>query len=271
MAGPCPDLYKLLFPFVMLSITATIFQNNEYKELHKTVFENLLLESLSYIHVLLSFTELDIIRMMARFQPHFPVLMSSNSSSTTSVEPEQQPQLPSYRDLTSCTWHMIASSSSMWQDRKHSLTINYSTPADGNDEFHDETTWYEDNSNKQTSTKGICSPLGTEPGFVYNWRGAGWLRWVTTKWEILGLGVWSSNFHDGAEVMEEVNEDGVVVLVTLVSKTMFSPQAISIFLQDRLAAVNEERVIKGILEALKSLGGQSLCNEVDKMVAIPRN
>ncbi|TAQ91218.1 hypothetical protein B7494_g443 [Chlorociboria aeruginascens] len=213
----------------------------------------------------------------SRFQPHRPSLLSSHdrsSSSSSFYQAEQQPPPPTTRDLIHAPWHMIASSSSLWQDRKHSLTIKYSTPGDGG-ELHDVTSWYADNSDKQTSTNGISRPLAVESGYVYQWRGAGWLRMFTTKWEIVGLGVLSSPFHaDGADKGEResnICDEGVVVLVTFVQKTIFSPQAISVFIQqESLDGEKEESVIKDVVAILRFLGMESLLNEIDKLKAIPR-
>jgi len=97
---------------------------------------------------------------------------------------------------------------------------------------------------------------------------------ITTRWEIIGLGVLSSLFHaNGADEGEgdKVNGDGAVVLVTLVQKTMFSPQAISVFTrQVRLDGAQEENVLKGVVASLRSLGVESLSAELDKLKAIPR-
>jgi hypothetical protein len=213
------------------------------------------------------------------FQPHPPLLLSPSSysfSTSSQIEQQQQSSLTT-RDIAGVTWHMIASSSSMWQDRKHSLTITYSPAADDTNarEFTDVTTWCADNSDKQSSTKGISSPLASESGNVYNWRGAGWLRMITTRWEIVGLGLLSPLLHaDGADEGEresKVSEDSVVVLVTFVQKTVFSPQALSVFIrQVRLDDAQEENVIKVVQTALRDLGVESLRAEVDKLKAIPK-
>jgi hypothetical protein len=156
----------------------------------------------------------------------------------------------------------------MWQDRKHSITIQYSAPADGADggAFNELTTWYAKESNKESSTKGYSWPLNAESRYTYNWRGAGWLRMISTRWEIVGLGILPGEGESG------VTEDSVVVLVTFVQKTLFSPQALSILIRkERLDDAQEEKVMNEVRALLRSLGENSLDAEVEKLTAIPRS
>ncbi|KAI5855029.1 hypothetical protein GGS23DRAFT_470595 [Durotheca rogersii] len=209
------------------------------------------------------------------FQAHAPFLLSPSSSFSGA---EQQPPPLTTRDLFGATWHMIASSSTMWQDRKSSITVTYSATADGADgrDFYDVAAWSADNSSKQHSTKGLSCPAAAYSGYVYAWRGTGWLRLITTRWEVVGLGVVSHRSEadgaDGADVEDDDRGDGAVVLVTFVQKTTFSPPALSVFIrQEHLNGTQEENVVKRVVAELKSQGMESLHAEVDKLRPVPWN
>jgi hypothetical protein len=170
---------------------------------------------------------------------------------------------------------MIASSSSMWQDHKHFITINYTTVADSNDAYklNDVAAWYTDNSANQTSTKGINSPIAGKSGYVYRWRGAGWLRLITTQWEIIGLGLMPSmpdiDGTNGGHRNSDGNKDDVVVLVTFVKKTIFSPAAVSVFIQqEQLDITRRDNIVKSVMVTLRALDVESLGAEIDKLKTI---
>lgn len=192
------------------------------------------------------------------FHARTPSLLPSPSRSQ-----EQPPPPPLIaQDLVGVTWNMIASSSSMWLDRKYSITINYS--ANDASKLTEVTAWYSDHSNQQSSTRGISSPLATGLGYVYDWRGAGWLRLITTRWEIIGLGELS--YPDG------VGESNAVAMVTFVQKTIFSPAALSVLILQSGGQVHDtqkENIVKAVVMALTALGAESLDGEIDKLKAIP--
>lgn len=89
---------------------------------------------------------------------------------------------------------------------------------------------------------------------------------ISTRWEIVGLCIL---LGDGES---RVTEDGVLVLVMFVQKTLFSPQALSILIRkERLDDAQEEKVMNEVRALLRSLGENSLDAEVEKLTAIPRS
>jgi hypothetical protein len=212
---------------------------------------------------------------VSTFQLRRPSLLQSLKSSE---DIEQLPLSPlNTQELVGATWHMIASSSSMWQDRKRSITTTYSFSADGvgTAKLEDIAAWQTYNSTKHSATKGISYPTTSGSGFVFDWRGTGWLRFITTRWEIVGLGVLTCPPHiDGAnhrQMGDESIGDGIKMLVTFVQKTVFSPQALSVFIQGgRLEDAQEQYLVKKAAEALRSLGVETIFTETDKIQRIPR-
>lgn len=160
----------------------------------------------------------------------------------------------------------------MWQDKKHSITITYTTEDSGDThKVHDLAGWQTGNSDSVSSTKGISTTLDTqETCRSYNWRGAGWLRMISTRWEIVGVGV--------AHVDTGVNEDGrngteenFAVLVTLVQKTLFSPQALSIYVKrEHFHTDSQEAIFATVKGTLQDLGCEALQLEIEKLRTIPQ-
>lgn len=167
---------------------------------------------------------------------------------------------------------MIASSSSMWQDKKHSITITYTVEDSGDaHKVHDLADWQTEKSDSVSSTRGLSTPSNAQGTCrIYNWRGAGWLRMISTRWEIVGVGV--------AHVDIGVDEDGWTgterdpdVLVTFVQKTLFSPQALSIYVKrEHFHTDRQEAILTTVKGVLQGLSCEALQAEIEKMRPIPQ-
>jgi hypothetical protein len=116
----------------------------------------------------------------------------------------------------------------------------------------DASSYYNDRSSTQNVSKGMSSPSTSEPG-VFHLRGAGWLRFMTAKWEIVGYGFLKSA--------------GTTVLVTMAQKTTLTPQSLSIYAKEKTGLSDEE--VKGIIEILKTLGNVLLNQELGKLQMLP--
>lgn len=184
--------------------------------------------------------------MSSAFQVRSPSILSQ----TSVTPPPTSDQLPTTAQLAG-QWFMVSSSSPFWASSKHSITTTYipSTQTQATSGvLEDLSSYLNDNSSTQSVTKGISSPSASEKG-VFHWRGASWLRFVTTKWEIVGYGA-----LDGA---------GKIVLVTVAQKTTFTPQSVSIYSRQSTGLSPED--IKMVTDDLKSLGNVLLNQEIDKM------
>lgn len=93
---------------------------------------------------------------------------------------------------------------------------------------------------------------------------------ISTRWEIVGVGV--------AHVDVGVDEDGrtgterdPAVLVTFVQKTLFSPQALSIYVKrDHFHTDGQETILNAVKGALQGLSCEALQSEIEKMRTIPQ-
>ncbi|KAK8075554.1 hypothetical protein PG997_010217 [Apiospora hydei] len=180
------------------------------------------------------------------FQARSPFLITQGRS----LPPPKSGFLPTTTELVG-EWHMAATSSAFWKDRKHSVSITYqsstkSGPAGA--ALDDVASYYAIDSSTQHSTKGVSTPSTSCSG-VYDWHGTGFLRLVSTRWEIVGYG--------------SLEEMGAVVLVTLAQKTMFSPQSLSIYSKEKIEKPNE--IVLIISDSLKSFGIAALSQEVEKL------
>ncbi|KAI9167949.1 hypothetical protein HJFPF1_04091 [Paramyrothecium foliicola] len=215
------------------------------------------------------------------FQALYPSLLPIQESASPDHPPVHREQSELAQSLSDVgilygpRWRMIASSSSMWQDRKYAIDTVYAPVGANTVDFSSEATWFGENSTKQSYTKGINHARATKTGYAYDWRGTGWLRLITTHWEILGLGIIPHRHREPeAEVAGSkgtVDGNGTVVLVTFVQKTFFSPQALSVMVQEaQLENLREEDLLEDVSAALKGLGVHSLSAEVDVLKILPR-
>lgn len=159
----------------------------------------------------------------------------------------------------------------MWQDNKHSITITYTVEDNGDaHKVHDLAGWQTEKSKSASMTKGISTPSDVQQTCsIYNWRGAGWLRMISTRWEIVGVGV--------AHVEPVVDKDGetetgeeIAVLVAFVQKTLFSPQALSIYVKrEHFHTDKQEIIFTTIKGELQGLGCEAFRAETEKMRTIP--
>ena len=172
-----------------------------------------------------------------------------SQTATSSTKPPTSEQLVGQ-------WYMTASSSSFWQDRKHSACLTYQVSAATPGALDDVTTFFSDGSVQPSSTKGVSSPSAAGAG-IYDWRGSGWLRMIRTSWEVVGWGVLGND-----------EGDDELVLVTLAQKTMFSPPALSVYWRKK-DGMGAER-IQAVSAALKALGDANLALDVDRLRVVPQ-
>ncbi|KAI1493663.1 hypothetical protein F5X96DRAFT_666580 [Biscogniauxia mediterranea] len=195
--------------------------------------------------------------MAPSFRARSPLLLSADGGSNSSLSTVEY-YLPTTTELIG-QWHMVASSSSFWTAGKHDVSIVYEDTTTQSKSppgtLNDTASYYSGSPPTQHSTRGISSPSASAPG-VYNWRGVGWLRMVTTRWEMVGFGsLLGSN-------------DGTDLLVTFAQKTIFSPQSLSIYCKEKPQVSNDE-VIQRVSDVLKQMGNAALSDEVDRLQAIP--
>ncbi|KAI0018947.1 hypothetical protein F4780DRAFT_477679 [Xylariomycetidae sp. FL0641] len=204
---------------------------------------------------LLSYTKSLLVVKMAPFTVRAASLLSSQ---TTKVSTAPKDTSFATEDLSG-EWHMIASSSSFWLDRKHSISITYTNAKSSNASpgtLDDVVAYYMRGSAKQHSTKGTSTP-STSQRVVYDWRGWGLLRLVSTRWEVVGYGSLATSGGPAN------------ILVTLAQKTTFSPQSLSIY-SEKPSALAEDDIVT-IMSALRDLENDALSRELDKVRRIEQS
>ncbi|KAH7324469.1 hypothetical protein B0I35DRAFT_424263 [Stachybotrys elegans] len=199
------------------------------------------------------------------------VPITPSSSSNQAKEHQLSAALSDISSLYDGHWRMIASSSTMWQDRKRNIDMVYAPVKGDPVAFTSETTWCAEGSDKRTTTKGVNRPRSTDAGVMYDWRGLGWLRLITTQWELIALGQiphGSSRDTGDQEETKQLPTQGseIVALVTFVQKTLFSPTALSVLVpESSLDGIDEAAVLEYISAALRAMGIESLTAEANRM------
>ena len=113
----------------------------------------------------------------------------------------------------------------MWKDKRN-VTIAYkplepSKAAAGHgqtDRIDDIVSYQGLESTKVSTIRGVDTAASETRG-EWNWRGSGWLKPITSHWEIIGWGV------------EETT--GNKWVVTIFEKTLFTPAGIDVYSRDR--------------------------------------
>ncbi|KAL7421823.1 hypothetical protein Q5752_003594 [Cryptotrichosporon argae] len=136
------------------------------------------------------------------------------------------------------TWCVLWSTLPMWKD-KRDVTITY-TPTTTSSTFESIVEYFKPGSSTPSTVKGTETLTPGANGATFNWRGKGWLFFVSSHWEILGYG----------------EESGVEWLVSYFSKTLFTPAGLDIYVRkhgDR----DVDAVISKVVEALQGVRGVS--------------
>jgi hypothetical protein len=152
------------------------------------------------------------------------------------------------------TWSVTHSTLPMWRSARN-VRISYKAVApkpDGSPRNEDLVEY--ENADGKGGVKAISggnTGSAQTAGGVWDWRGKGWLFFVTSHWEILGWG-------------ERPAKDGGVErwVVTWFAKTIFSAEGIDIY-SDRKEGCSAETVGE-VLEALKAMEVKHLAELVEK-------
>lgn len=145
------------------------------------------------------------------------------------------------------TWHVTHSSLPMWKDNRN-VTISYK-PLDsivnGAAQLDDIVQYQPINSDKVKTILGVDTYNATAFS-GWDWRGKGWLKMITSHWEMIGHG--------------EL-EGGVQWAVTYFAKTMFTRAGIDVYTKSKGGLPAEViKALKNTLlvmdEPLKSLAAE---------------
>lgn len=93
---------------------------------------------------------------------------------------------------------------------------------------------------------------------------------ISTRWEIVGVGLAHVDTGVDKDVEAEMGEK-LAVLVTFVQKTLFSPQALSIYVKrEHFHTDWQEIIFTTIKGELQGLGCEAFRAETEKMRTIPQ-
>ncbi|KAE8366742.1 hypothetical protein BDV27DRAFT_124890 [Aspergillus caelatus] len=151
------------------------------------------------------------------------------------------------------TWYITRSSSPFWTDKRN-VTINLSTDrntgpipinslgSNATVVIVNTTSYQAMNSGPVRSTAGIdrvVTPFSgrNEGSITMEWRGSGWLRIASARWEILGWG----------------GEEGDEWMVVFAEKSIFTPMGISLYSRRKGSITNMlwdgiERGLRGLVD-----------------------
>lgn len=145
-------------------------------------------------------------------------------------------------------WHVTHSTLPMWKNNRN-VTITYK-PLDSivNDtpQLEDIVQYQPSNSDKVKRILGVDTYSATAFS-AWGWRGKGWLKLITSDWEMIGHGVL---------------EGGAQWAVTYFAKTLFTPAGIDIYTKSKGGLPAE--VIEGLRNTLLAMDEplKSLATEI---------
>lgn len=167
----------------------------------------------------------------------------SNKSTAESAGPS-----PPSLDFLKAKWHVTHSTLPMWKKNRN-VTITYTVKGEesaGPCKIDDLVEYQPLGKPKQKVVNGIDSPDTSGPGagWAWNWRGKGWLKIASSRWEVLGYG------HEGGE------EEGNRWVVTYFAKTLFTPAGLDIYSADKGGL--RPGTVEGIKAALNNFEDENL-------------
>ncbi|MCJ1377682.1 hypothetical protein MMC17_000778 [Xylographa soralifera] len=153
----------------------------------------------------------------------------------------------------------------MWKTARN-VTITYTplpTLVHGQPQLDDLVAYQPLTSDKRKTIAGVdtCSKDGHG---AWDWRGKGWLKIASSRWEVLGWGTLEGSGVQSGDA--EGSEKGWVV--TYFAKSIFSPAGIDVYTRgDRLEEAMLERINEGLV-AVEDEGFQRL---VETMFEVKRD
>ncbi|KAL8681571.1 MAG: hypothetical protein Q9186_002311 [Xanthomendoza sp. 1 TL-2023] len=145
----------------------------------------------------------------------------------------------------------------MWKSKRN-LTITYtplppsSTSSSSLPQLNDLVRYQTLTSSNFKTIEGVDTASPGGKGGDWDWRGKGWLKVVTSHWEVLGWGDLPPDQKEDGEGEAEGNQWAV----TYFAKTLFTPWGIDIYSR-RKEGVGEE-VVKRIREELAGSGDEAI-------------
>ncbi|MCJ1431982.1 hypothetical protein MMC27_001338 [Xylographa pallens] len=159
------------------------------------------------------------------------------------------------------TWHVTHSTLPMWKTTRN-VTITYTplpTVVHGQPQLDDLVEYQPLGSDKRKTIAGVdtCSREGDG---AWEWRGKGWLKIASSRWEVLGWGT-----LEGSVDPEGAHRGWVV---TYFAKSIFSPAGIDVYTRGEAL---DEAVLERINEGLVAVEDEGFQKLVETMFEVKRD
>lgn len=138
----------------------------------------------------------------------------------------------------------------MWKSNRN-VTITYTPLNDPPGAIDDLVQYQPLTSDKQKTVRGVDTPSQTVAA-AYQWRGRGWLKIASSKWEVIGYG----------------SEEGGWA-VTYFAKTLFTPAGIDVYARQKGGL--SETLLSKIREEMKKVDDGDFQAMADEMFEIKRD
>ncbi|MCJ1283379.1 hypothetical protein MMC26_002707 [Xylographa opegraphella] len=162
------------------------------------------------------------------------------------------------------TWHVTHSTLPMWKTARN-VTITYTplpTLVNGQPQLDDLVAYQALGSDKRKAIAGVdtCSKDGHG---AWEWRGKGWLKIASSRWEVLGWGTLDGGVGGAADAGGEREW-----VVTYFAKSIFSPAGIDVYTRGESL---EEAVLERINEGLVAVEDEGFQGLVETMFEVKRD
>ncbi|MCJ1405899.1 hypothetical protein MMC11_009130 [Xylographa trunciseda] len=195
--------------------------------------------------------------------PSTPITIRPPSLSS-SLTPPPTFTLPPISFLSG-TWHVTHSTLPMWKTARN-VTITYkplSTVVHGQPQLDDLVAYQPLHSDKRKTIAGVDTYSKDGHG-AWDWRGKGWLKIASSRWEVLGWGV-REREGEGAE---ESPDGAAGWVVTYFAKSIFSPAGIDVYTRGESL---EEAMLERINDGLMTVEDEGFQKLVGTMFEVKRD
>lgn len=157
------------------------------------------------------------------------------------------------------SWHITHTTSPVWKDKRNVVVTYTALPSKSHSarpQLDDLITYQTLESRKSQTMHGTDTPSAAGLG-SWTWRGNGWLKFVTSQWEILGY-----------EALEREGKEGSW-LVVLAQKSLFTPAVLNVCTRGKDGLESER--LEAVKVALKGLEHEELKVLVDGLYEVSHN
>ncbi|MCJ1348322.1 hypothetical protein MMC31_006553 [Peltigera leucophlebia] len=184
-----------------------------------------------------------------------PITLRSPTTHTPSTGPSSSNiQPPSLEQLLG-RWYITHTSSPAWRDKRN-VELTFTSRASTSQPYpqiDDRINYQSLSSSKLQTVQGTDTPSQANT-WAWTWRGNGWLKLVTSHWEILGHG--------------QLQDHGQWIVV-YAQKSVFTPAVINVYTRKKEGL--PEALRKGIEAAVEEFGHQDLQALIRSLYSVLQN